>query len=277
VIGEELERFERTLAQGLRLAGMEPSRQHRAPRGSAGSEATTPTEREVPSGGTRSGVPEDGRAVLDGAVAFDLLQTYGFPFELTRELAEAAGKRVDEDGFRAALEAHRARSRPAGGAKFRGGLADHSAAIVQYHTATHLLQAALRAVLGEHVIQRGSNITHERLRFDFSHHDRLAPEELTRVEQLVNGWLDRDLVVVRAEMSGPQARALGAIGAFGEKYGETVSVYSIADRTTGEVVSREFCGGPHVGALGELGARRLRVVREQAVASGIRRIKAVLR
>lgn len=277
VIGDELGRFERTLAQGLRLAGMEPSRQHRAPRGSAGSDVATPSDEDVPGGGTPSGLPADGRAVLDGAVAFDLLQTYGFPFELTRELAEAAGKRVDEGGFRAALEAHRARSRPAGGAKFRGGLADHSTAIVQYHTATHLLQAALRAVLGEHVIQRGSNITHERLRFDFSHDDRLAPEDLARVERLVNGWLDRDLVVARAEMSEAQARALGAIGAFGEKYGAIVSVYSIADRTTGEVVSREFCGGPHVGVLGELGARRLQVVREQAVASGIRRIKAVLR
>ena len=238
-IGGEVERFEHTLAQGLRLV--------------------------------------EGKAVLDGKAAFDLLQTYGFPFELTRELAAAAGKRVDEDGFRAELEAHRVRSRPAAGATFRGGLADHSAEIVGYHTVTHLLQAALREVLGAHVIQRGSNLTRERLRFDFSHGDRLTAEELAAVEARVNGWLGRDLVVERTVMTEAEARGLGAIGAFGEKYGAMVSVYAIADRATGEVVSREFCGGPHVASMAELAGRRFEIVREQAVASGIRRIKAVLR
>ena len=126
------------------------------------------------------------------------------------------------------------------------------------------------------MIQRGSNITHERLRFDFSHGDRLAPEQLARVEALVAGWLARDLVVERAVMSEPEARAIGAIGAFGENYGEVVSVYSIADRATGEVVSREFCGGPHVASVAELRGRRFEIAREQAIASGIRRIKAVL-
>jgi alanyl-tRNA synthetase len=141
---------------------------------------------------------------------------------------------------------------------------------------THLLQAALREVLGEHVIQRGSNLTHERLRFDFSHDDRLGPDQLARIEARVGGWLACDLVVERASMSEAEARALGAIGAFGEKYGEVVSVYTIRDRGTGEVVSREFCGGPHVASLEELRGRRFQIIREQAIASGIRRIKAVL-
>lgn len=235
---DEASRFERTLAQGLRVL--------------------------------------DKRTVLDGKVAFDLFQTYGFPFELTRELAESTGKQVDEDGFRRELDAHRERSRLSSGATFQGGLADHSSQIVGYHTLTHLLQAALREVLGPHVIQRGSNITHERLRFDFSHDDKPAPDQLARVQEIVNGWLARDLVVERASMSEAQARALGAIGAFGEKYGDVVSVYSITDRATREVISREFCGGPHVSSLAELGGRRFHIVREQAISAGIRRIKAVL-
>lgn len=237
-IGDEIGRFEHTLAHGLRVL--------------------------------------ERRAALDGKVAFDLFQTYGFPLELTRELAEAAGKRVDEEGFRQELEAHRARSRPAPGATFRGGLADHSAEIVRYHTVTHLLQAALRAVLGDHVIQRGSNLTRERLRFDFSHGDKLAPEQVARVEALVDGWLARDLGIERAAMTEAEARALGAIGAFGEKYGRIVTVYTIVDRATGEVISREFCGGPHVGSAEELRGRRFRIVREQAISSRVRRIKAVL-
>jgi alanyl-tRNA synthetase len=213
---------------------------------------------------------------LDGKAAFDLLQTHGLPFELTRELAEAAGKPVDADGFRREQEAHRARSRPAGGETFRGGLADHSAEVVGYHTVTHLLLAALRGVLGPHVVQRGSNLTHERLRFDFSHGDRLGPEELAQVAARIDGWLARDLVVERRTMTEAEARAIGAIGAFGERYGAIVSVYTIADRATGEVVSREFCGGPHAASTAELRGRRFRIVREQAIASGIRRVKAVL-
>jgi alanyl-tRNA synthetase len=238
VIAEEAGRFEHALAHGLRVL--------------------------------------ERRAALDGEAAFDLLQTHGLPFELTRELAEAAGKPVDEAGFRRAQEAHRARSRPAGGEAFRGGLADHSAEVVGYHTVTHLLLAALRAVLGPHVVQRGSNLTHERLRFDFSHDGRLGAEELAQVAARVDGWLARELVVERQAMTEAEARASGAIGAFGERYGAIVSVYTIADRATGEVVSREFCGGPHVASTAALRGRRFRIVREQAIASGIRRIKAVL-
>jgi alanyl-tRNA synthetase len=207
--------------------------------------------------------------------AFDLFQTYGFPFELTRELAARAGKPVDEASFRAALERHRELSRTTSSGTFAGGLADHSTEIVRYHTLTHLLNAALRTVLGEHVLQRGSNITRDRLRFDFSHGERLAPEQLARVETLVNEWIARDLVVERATMPAPEALASGAIGAFGEKYGEIVSVYAIVDRATGETISRELCGGPHVASGGEL-VGRFRIVREQGIAAGVRRIKAVL-
>jgi alanyl-tRNA synthetase len=237
VVATEAAKFERSLARGLRVL-----------------------EKQV---------------VLDGKVAFDLFQTYGFPFELTRELALSQGKRVDEKGFRAELERHRDRSRTTSAGAFQGGLADHSVEIVRYHTLTHLLQAALRQVLGGSVVQRGSNITRERLRFDFSHHRKPTPEELSRVEDLVNGWLSRNLAVDRATMSEAQARALGAIGAFGEKYGETVSVYTISDRDTGQVVSREFCGGPHVSDSRELPGR-FRITREEAISAGIRRIKAVL-
>jgi alanyl-tRNA synthetase len=189
-----------------------------------------------------------------------------------RELARSGGKQVDEAGFVAELEAHRERSRSSTGASFEGGLADQSEEIVRYHTLTHLLQAALRQVLGPHVIQRGSNITRERLRFDFSHEGKPSADQLARVQALVNGWLERELVVERTTLSEPQARALGAIGAFGEKYGETVSVYAMKDRRTGEVISREFCGGPHVESTAGLG--RLELVKEQGISAGIRRIKA---
>jgi alanyl-tRNA synthetase len=237
VIAEEVERFQTTLAHGLRIVAKQ--------------------------------------TVLDGAVAFDLFQTYGFPFELTRELAARQGKHVDEAGFRAQLDRHRELSRSRSAGTFEGGLADHSVAIVRYHTLTHLLQAALRVVLGEHVMQRGSNLTHERLRFDFSHSAKLTPAELARVEQLVNDWLHRDWWVESSTMTQVEARALGALGAFGEKYGEIVSVHTIVERDSGEVISREFCGGPHVQSVHELRGR-FRIVKQQAIAAGIRRIKAVL-
>lgn len=236
VISDEAKKFERTLAQGLREL-----EKHRA---------------------------------LDGKAAFDLFQTWGFPFELTRELAESSGKQLDEAGFLAELEAHRERSRSSSSGTFEGGLADHSDEIVRYHTVTHLLQAALRRVLGPHVIQRGSNLTRERLRFDFSHEGKPSPEQLKQVEALVNGWLRRELVITRSTMTEPEARALGAIGAFGEKYGETVSVYAIVDHRSGEVISREFCGGPHVGSVNGLGTFEL--IREQGISAGIRRIKGRL-
>jgi len=212
-----------------------------------------------------------GIARLDGKIAFDLFQTHGIPYEVTLELAHDAGATIDRDDFERELSRHREASRTTG--SFAGGLADHSTEIVRYHTLTHMLHAALRDVLGTHVIQRGSNITLERLRFDFSHPHKPTEEQLARVEATVNDWLARDLVVERATMTRDDAHALGAIGAFGEKYGETVSVYTIRDGDT--VVSREFCGGPHVQSAREL-TGTFRIAREQAIAAGIRRIKAVL-
>ena len=214
--------------------------------------------------------------VLDGKAAFDLFQTHGFPFELTVEIAEATGTPIDRDGFRAALDDHRRLSRTTSAGVFDGGLADHSVEIVRYHTLTHLLQAALRRVLGDHVIQRGSNLTRERLRFDFSHDARPSPDQVRAVETLVNAWLARDLIVDRATMPVSEARALGAIGAFGETYGDIVSVYRIADAATGELISREFCGGPHVRSIRDELPGPFRIVREHSVSAGIRRIRAVL-
>ena len=214
-----------------------------------------------------------GVSKLDGKVAFDLFQTHGIPFEITLEIARSSGTAIDRDDFERALEEHRELSRTTSSGAFSGGLADRSTEIVRYHTLTHLLQAALRDVLGEHVIQRGSNITRERLRFDFAHDRKPSPEELTRVEALVNTWLARDLAVTRASMTEREARELGAIAAFGEKYSDPVSVYTISDRATGEVISRELCGGPHVTSMPR---GSFRIVREQALAAGVRRIKAVL-
>jgi len=211
---------------------------------------------------------------VDGEAAFNLYQTYGFPWELTYELAQARGLQPDKADFEAAFAKHKELSRTASAGVFKGGLADHSDIVVRYHTATHLLHRALRAVLGEHVIQRGSNITAERTRFDFSHPQKVTTDELTKVEELVNGWISRDLKMEREVMPQEKARELGAIGAFGEKYGETVSVYTASDPATGEVVSREFCGGPHVEHTGVIG--KFRITKEEAVSAGIRRIKAVI-
>jgi alanyl-tRNA synthetase len=172
------------------------------------------------------------------------------------------------EGFRRAFEAHQEQSRQGSAGRFRGGLAERLPATTRLHTATHLLHAALRQVLGTHVEQRGSNITVERLRFDFAHGKRMAPEQIAAVEALVNRQIERDLPVTWAEMDVEAARAAGAIGLFGERYGERVRVYAIGD------FSKEICGGPHVERTGELG--RFRIVKEEAVGSGMRRIRAVL-
>ena len=209
-----------------------------------------------------------GQAVLPGAVVFDLYQTYGFPAEVTQEFAERQGLAVDMDGFRAAFAAHQEQSRRGAAGRFRGGLAERAPETTRLHTATHLLQAALRQVLGPHVEQRGSNITTERLRFDFSHDEKLTEAQLAEVEALVNVQIARDLPVTWAEMSLAEAQRSGAIGLFEQRYGDRVKVYSIGD------FSKEVCGGPHVERTGEL--RRFRIVKEQAVAAGVRRIRAVL-
>ena len=210
-----------------------------------------------------------GEAVLPGTTAFRLYDTYGFPLELTEELAHARGLAVDVAGFHEAFAAHQAQSRQGAVGRFTGGLAERNPATTRLHTATHLLQAALRQVLGPHVEQGGSNITAERLRFDFSHGERLRSEQIAQVEALVNEQIARDLPVTWSEMSLTEARAAGALGLFEERYGNEVKVYRIGD------VSMEVCGGPHVEHTGELG--HFRITKEEGVAAGVRRIKATLR
>jgi alanyl-tRNA synthetase len=205
---------------------------------------------------------------MPGEVVFRLYDTYGFPPELTQELAQKQGFAADMEGFQRAFEKHQAKSRAGATARFRGGLAERSPETTKLHTATHLLHQALRQVLGSHVEQRGSNITVERLRFDFSHPERLSAEQISAVEDMVNGQIRADLPVTWEEMSVAEARQCGAIGLFEERYGERVKVYSIGD------FSREICGGPHVEHTGELGT--FRVVKDEAIGSGLRRIRAIL-
>jgi alanyl-tRNA synthetase len=205
---------------------------------------------------------------MSGRLAFRLYDTYGFPIEMTRDLAEEAGLTVDMDGFDKAYEKHQELSRKGAEQKFSGGLADHSEMVTRLHTATHLLQAALRRVLGPHVEQRGSNITAERLRFDFTHPEKMTPEQIKQVEDLVNEQIAEARAVEWTEMPVAEAKASGAMAVFGEKYGDVVKVYSIGD------FSKEICGGPHVSNVRELG--RFRITKEQSSSAGIRRIRAVL-
>ncbi|MBD3370314.1 alanine--tRNA ligase [Candidatus Fermentibacteria bacterium] len=207
-------------------------------------------------------------SVVPGETAFRLYDTYGFPIEFTRDLAAEHDLEVDMDGYRKAFDRHRELSRKGADKTFDGGLADHSEQVRKLHTATHLLHQALREVLGEHVEQRGSNITPERLRFDFSHPRKMTGEEKARVEQLVNEIIDRDLPICCEEMSLKEALDRGAIGLFKDKYGDRVKVYNVGD------FSCEICGGPHVERTGELGHFRIRS--EKSSSRGIRRIKAVL-
>jgi len=176
--------------------------------------------------------------------------------------------------YKTEFEKHQQLSRTSSAGRFRGGLADHQDKTIRLHTATHLLQAGLRKVLGEHLFQKGSHVTAERTRFDFNHPNKVSPEEIRKVEDWVNEQIKRDLPMKREIMSLEEARKLGAIGLFDEKYGDKVSIYTISDPGSGEVVSREFCGGPHVEHTGQIG--RFRIAKEEAVASGIRRIKATV-
>ena len=205
--------------------------------------------------------------VINGRLAFKLYDTYGFPIELTEELAKEHGFSVDSEGFNVAFEKHQEISR-AGAESFKGGLADHSDLTTELHTATHLLHQSLRKVLGEHVGQKGSNITPERLRFDFTHEAPVTPEELKQVEDMVNDVIARDLPISFETMSLEEAKEKGAIAFFESKYGEQVKVYSVGD------FSKEVCGGPHVERTGTMG--RFRIQKEQSSSAGVRRIKAVL-
>ena len=206
---------------------------------------------------------------IDGVSAFHLYDTYGFPIELTMELAKEQGLTVDESGFKAAFEEHQKKSQAGAEQRFKGGLADHSEATAELHSATHLMHAALRKVLhDDSVAQKGSNITAERLRFDFSFSRKVTAEELAEVEKLVNEAIEAKVPITCEEMTVKEAKDQGAIGLFESKYGEKVKVYTMGK------YSKEICGGPHAKNTGDLG--RFHIIKEEASSSGVRRIKAVL-
>lgn len=212
-----------------------------------------------------------GQGNVSGEQAFTLFSTYGFPLELTEELLLERGMKVARDVFEAEFKKHQDLSRTSSAGAFKGGLADQSVETTRLHTATHLLHQALRTVLGTHVEQRGSNITAERLRFDFSHAQKVTPEELAKVEELVNDAIRQNFSIKMEEMTVEEAKSRGVIGLFEDKYalvGNKIKVYFMGD------FSKEICGGPHVSETGELGS--FKIQKEEAVSAGVRRIKAVV-
>ncbi len=211
---------------------------------------------------------QSGKNVIDGNIVFNLYETYGFPAEMTEELAKEQGIEVDNKEFDKLFKEHQEKSRLGSNQKFKGGLAATGDMEVKYHTATHLLNAALKMILGEHVHQKGSNITSERMRFDFSHPAKMTEEEKQKVEDMVNNWIEQDMEVTFKEMPKEDAIKSGAECMFIEKYPDIVTVYSIGE------VSKELCGGPHVTNTGKLG--RFKIKKEEASSAGVRRIKAIL-
>ena len=207
--------------------------------------------------------------ILNGELAFKLYDTFGFPIEFTSELASERGYQVDMDGFQKKFKEHQDKSRQGAAGKFAGGLADENEQTARLHTATHLLNGALRKVLGEEVSQRGSNITSERLRFDFSYGRKVTKEELEKVEAIVNEAIRKKVDVILEEMAPEKAYEEGAIGVFTGKYGEIVKVYTIPG------YSKEICGGPHAKNTGELVS--FKIIKEEASSAGVRRIKAVIK
>lgn len=213
-----------------------------------------------------------GGDIITGKEAFDLYQTHGFPFEITKELAKERGLTVDEKEYEIEMLKHQEVSRQGSEKKFKGGLADHSEMSVRYHTATHLLHQALRTVLGPTALQKGSNITPERLRFDFAHGAKMTDEEKKKVEDIVNEQIKKALPVSYDDIPFAEAEKRGALGLFEEKYGDKVRVYQIGEGA--DKFSLEFCGGPHVKNTSELGV--FKIQKEEACSQGVRRIKAVL-
>lgn len=206
--------------------------------------------------------------IISGKACFRLYDTFGFPFELTKELAAERGYGVDEEGFKKAFEEHQEKSRTASAGTFKGGLADSSYESAKLHTATHLIMAGLRKLFGPQVMQKGSNITPERLRIDFNLDHKMTPEEIAFVENFVNDAIAQEIDVICNEMTVEEAKNSGAVGVFDSKYGEIVKVYSVGN------VSKEICGGPHAQNTRDL--KHLKIVKEESSSSGIRRIKAVL-
>ena len=226
------------------------------------------TKSEINIYGTKKVLSKKNIRVLLGYDVFNLYQSYGFPLELVKEIAREKGVIVDEVGFCEELKKHQDLSRTASAGMFKGGLADASEETKKLHTTAHLMLEALRRVLGEHVQQKGSNITAERLRFDFSHADKMTDEQIKEVENIVNEQIEKDLPVAVKEMTVADAKKMGATGVFASKYGEKVKVYSVGN------FSREICGGPHVERTGKLG--KFKIKKEQSSSAGVRRIKAVL-
>jgi alanyl-tRNA synthetase len=233
VIGEEIEKFNKTLVQGLKIISKKKE--------------------------------------ITGKELFDIYQSYGYPPELAKEYAQKEGIKVDEKGFEEAMKEHKEKSRTASSGKFKGGLADTGKETVRLHTATHLLHAALRKVLGGGVEQKGSNITPERLRFDFSHSNKLTDEEIKEVEDIINEQVEKSLPVAFEEMGFDEAKKQGALAFFGEKYGDGVKVYTIGS-SNGGWFSKEVCGGPHVKNTKEVG--RVKIFKQEKIGANLIRIYA---
>ncbi len=267
---QEEKQFRRTLERGLRMFTIyvKPGREY---------DTKTASLEEI---AEKTGHSTPVLTTLTGQIVFTLFDTYGFPPELSLEEARDKHIKVDPDwkkDFDLLLKEQKERSRTATVGQFKGGLADHSDISVKYHTATHLMYKALRIVLGDHVVQRGSNITPERLRFDFSHGEKMTTEQIAEVERIVNEQIAKDWPMGFREITTVQAFEEGALGAFGDKYGYSVKVYTAGD-PEGEWYSKEICGGPHVehtGALAEHG-KKFKIKKEESSSAGIRRIKAVL-
>jgi alanyl-tRNA synthetase len=210
----------------------------------------------------------DPKKIMSGRLAFKLYDTYGFPIELTEELAAEHGMTVKRDEFDEAFKKHQELSRAGAEQTFKGGLGDQGEMAIKYHTATHLLHKALKMILGDHVAQRGSNITAERMRFDFSHDAPMTKEQIAEVEKIVNEQIQKDLPMSMEIMDLDTAKSSGAIALFGEKYESQVKVYKCGD------FSKEVCGGPHVERTGTMG--HFKIQKEQSSSAGVRRIRAVL-
>ncbi len=248
-LAKEVEKFSKALEEGHKefekvLAGIEKHKQFAAKNG------------------------ETVENILSGKAVFRLYDTFGFPFELTRELAAERGYAVDEEGYKKAFAEHQEKSRTASAGVFKGGLADNSYESAKLHTATHLIMAGLRKMFGPQVMQKGSNITPERLRIDFNLDHKMLPEEIKQLEDFVNEAVARKLEVKCEQMGVAEAKASGAVGVFDNKYGEIVKVYSIGD------VSKEICGGPH--AVNTQDLHHVKIIKEESSSSGVRRIKAIL-
>ncbi len=211
---------------------------------------------------------KEGKTIIDGATVFKLYETYGFPPELTADVAKEKGVEIDMSAFDRLFKEHQEKSRMGSEQKFKGGMAEQNEITIAYHTATHLLHKALQIVLGDHATQSGSNITTERLRFDFKHPEKMTKEQLAQVEEIVNEQIQKDLPVTCEEMSFDEAKQAGAMGLFESKYGDKVKVYTIGE------FSKEICGGPHVKHTGELG--HFKIKKEESSSAGVRRIKAIL-